>query len=61
MRASEVASGRRCMLSPSAALHEGTTMPWWSRGRASLEETVALLTFSLSLLAHALGQDSFSV
>ena len=49
------------MLRPNAALHEGTTTPWWSRGRARLEETVALLTFSLSLLAHALGQDSFSV
>lgn len=49
------------MLCPSAALHEGTTMPWWSRGRARLEETVALLAFSLSLLAHALGQDSSSI
>lgn len=49
------------MLRPNAALHEGTTTPWWSRGRARLEETVTLLAFSLSLLAHALGQDSFSV
>lgn len=36
-------------------------MPWWSRGRASLEETMALLAFSLSLLAPALGQASSSV